>query len=148
VGAYPGGGSNLSAIKTAIGAADTLFTTMITYDILLSAMYLLFVMTIAKPIFSRLLPAFQAPEQEQDHSVFRHLADETAHAYKPLLRLVLLPKTLLALLLAGMIVGAAVRMAQLVTGSMFCSIYIIYLTSFGVVDSFVLLVRYLLISYP
>src|SRR5690606_39520440 len=137
VGAYTGGGPNMAAIKTAIGADDTLFTTMITYDILLSAMYLLFVMTIAKPIFSRLLPAFQAPEQEQDHSVFRHLADETAHAYKPLLRLTLLPKTLLALLLAGVIVGAAVGIAKLVPGSMASAIAIIAITTLGVAASFV-----------
>ncbi|QQD23680.1 DUF819 family protein [Venatoribacter cucullus] len=148
VGAYTGGGPNMAAIKTAIGADDTLFTTMITYDILLSAMYLLFVMTIAKPIFSRLLPAFQAPEQEQDHSVFRHLADETAHAYKPLLRLALLPKTLLALLLAGVIVGAAVGIAKLVPGSMASAIAIIAITTLGVAASFVPAVRNLPNSYP
>ena len=148
VGAYTGGGPNMAAIKTAIGADDTLFTTMITYDILLSAMYLLFVMTVAKPIFSRLLPAFKAPEQEQDHSAFRHLADETANAYKPLLRLVLLPKTLLALLLAGMIVGAAVGIAKLVPGSMASAIAIITITTLGVAASFVPAVRNLPNSYP
>ncbi len=148
VGAYTGGGPNMAAIKTAIGADDTLFTTMITYDILLSAMYLLFVMTIAKTIFSRLLPAFKAPEQEQDHSAFRHLADETAHAYKPLLRLVIFPKTLLALLLAGMIVGAAVGIAKLVPGSMASAIAIITITTLGVAASFVPAVRNLPNSYP
>ncbi len=148
VGAYTGGGPNMAAIKTAIGADDTLFTTMITYDILLSAMYLLFVMTIAKPIFSRLLPAFKAPEQEQDHSAFRHLADETANAYKPLLRLALLPKTVLGLLLAGVIVGAAVGIAKLVPGSMASAIAIIAITTLGVAASFVPAVRNLPNSYP
>src|SRR5690606_40189287 len=118
-----------------------LFTTMSTYDILLSAMYLLVVMTVAKPIFSRLLPAFIAPEQEQDHSAFRDLADETAHAYKALLRLALLPKTLLALLLAGVIVGAAVGIAKLVPGSMASAIAIITITTLGVAASFVPAVR-------
>lgn len=148
VGAYTGGGPNMAAIKTAIGADDTLFTTMITYDILLSAMYLLFVMTVAKPIFSRLLPAFKAPEQEHDHSAFRHLADETAHAYSPLLRLVLFPKTLLALLLAGVIVGAAAGIAKLVPGSMASAIAIIAITTLGVAASFVPSVRNLPNSYP
>lgn len=148
VGAYTGGGPNMAAIKTAIGADDTLFTTMITYDILLSAMYLLFVMTIAKPIFSRLLPAFKAPEQEHDHSAFSHLADETANAYKPLLRLALLPKTVLGLLLAGVIVGAAVGIAKLVPGSMASAIAIIAITTLGVAASFVPSVRHLPNSYP
>ena len=148
VGAYTGGGPNMAAIKTAIGADDTLFTTMITYDILLSAMYLLFVMTIAKPIFSRLLPAFKAPEQEHDHSAFSHLADETANAYKPLLRLALLPKTVLGLLLAGVIVGAAVGIAKLVPGSMASAIAIIAITTLGVAASFVPAVRNLPNSYP
>lgn len=148
VGAYTGGGPNMAAIKTAIGADDTLFTTMITYDILLSAMYLLFVMTIAKPIFSRLLPAFKAPEQEHDHSAFSHLADETANAYKPLLRLALLPKTVLGLLLAGVIVGAAVGIAKLVPGSMASAIAIIAITTLGVAASFVPSVRNLPNSYP
>ncbi len=148
VGAYTGGGPNMAAIKTAIGADDTLFTTMITYDILLSAMYLLFVMTIAKPIFSRLLPAFKAPEQEHDHSAFSHLADETANAYKPLLRLALLPKTILGLLLAGVIVGAAVGIAKLVPDSMASAIAIIAITTLGVAASFVPSVRNLPNSYP
>ena len=148
VGAYTGGGPNMAAIKTAIGADDTLFTTMITYDILLSAIYLLFVMTIAKPIFSRLLPAFKAPEQEHDHSAFSHLADETSHAYKPLLRLALLPKTGLALLLAAVVVGVSVAIAKLVPGSMSSAIAIIAITTLGVVASFIPAVRNLPNSYP
>src|SRR5690606_38762923 len=87
VGAYTGGGPNMAAIKTAINADIDLFTTMITYDILLSALYILFAITIAKPIFKFLLPAFKQNGQTDHGNHFDHLADESAHAYKSLIDL-------------------------------------------------------------
>ncbi|PIQ39781.1 MAG: hypothetical protein COW58_09745, partial [Thalassolituus sp. CG17_big_fil_post_rev_8_21_14_2_50_53_8] len=68
VGAYTGGGPNMAAIKTAIEADENTFTTMITYDILLSALYLMFVMTLAKPIFSRFLRPYRSQGEHAYHT--------------------------------------------------------------------------------
>lgn len=55
VGAYTGSNINMGAIKTAINANQDTFIIMTTYDILLSALYVLFIITLAKPLFSRFL---------------------------------------------------------------------------------------------
>ncbi|WP_430459450.1 DUF819 family protein [Thalassolituus sp. LLYu03] len=144
VGAYTGGGPNMAAIKTAIEADDTLFTTMITYDILLSALYLLFVMTLAKPIFSRLLRPFESRGEHAYHNEeekFGHLADETANAYRILARPPVFVRALLALLLSGLIVGVSVGLSKLVPGSMSSAVTIISITTLGVLASFVPAVR-------
>ncbi|ELT93820.1 hypothetical protein CAPTEDRAFT_214959, partial [Capitella teleta] len=85
VGAYTGGGPNIAAVKTAIDADQAIFITMTTYDILLSALYLMFVMTIAKPLFSLFLRPFQSEEvagNSVNQDKFAHLADESANSYK------------------------------------------------------------------
>lgn len=148
VGAYTGGGPNLAAIKTAIDADVGIFTDMLTYDILLSALYILFIITLAKPIFSRFLRPFSASESVQETHSFDHLADETAHAYKPLARLTLLPKTALALLLSVVIVALSVGGSQLLSGAMAQAFTIIAITTLGVAASFIPFVRALPNSYP
>ena len=146
VGAYTGGGPNMAAIKTATGADETLFTTMITYDILLSSLYLLFVMTLAKPLFSRLLKPYRGNDQNAEHEsspTFAHLADETANAYRILLQKNVLLNALGGLLISAAIVALAVAVASLVPGSMASAVTIITITSLGVAASFIPFVRQL-----
>ena len=146
VGAYTGGGPNMAAIKTATGADETLFTTMITYDILLSSLYLLFVMTLAKPLFSRLLKPYRGNDQNAEHessATFAHLADETANAYRILLQKNVLLNALGGLLISAAIVALAVAVASLVPGSMASAVTIITITSLGVAASFIPFVRQL-----
>jgi len=143
VGAYTGGGPNMAAIKTAIEADETLFTTMITYDILLSALYLLFVMTLAKPIFNKLLPAYISPEQK-DHNhehKFAHMADETSSAYRVLTHKAVTLNALTGLLVSAVIVGISVAVAALAPENMSSAVTIIAITSLGVAASFVPFIR-------
>ncbi len=55
-GLYTGGTPNLAAIKTALNVDMNVYLAVHTSDIVLSALYLLAVMTIAKPILRRFLP--------------------------------------------------------------------------------------------
>lgn len=55
-GLYTGGTPNLAAIKTALNVDKNVYLAVHTSDIVLSALYLLFVMSIAKPIFKHVLP--------------------------------------------------------------------------------------------
>lgn len=144
VGAYTGGGPNMAAIKAAIGADETVFTSMITYDILLSALYLLFVMTLAKPIFGLFLRPFVSGGEHAYHTEkdkFGHLADETANAYRVLGQPGTLTKALLGLLLSGVAVALAVALSTLVPGSMASAVTIITITTLGVAASFIPAVR-------
>lgn len=148
VGAYTGGGPNMAAIKTAIDADIDIFTDMLTYDILLSSLYVLFVITLAKPIFSKFLLPFKEPKSLQETNSFDHLADETANSYKSLAKPSLMPKTAIALLLSVLIVGVSVGVSKLLSGAMAQAFIIISITTLGVAASFVPYVRALPNSYP
>lgn len=149
VGAYTGGGPNMAAIKTAIEADERIFVTMTTYDILMSSLFLLFVMTLAKPIFSKFLRPFDSHGQHayQDDSAFSHMADETANAYRSLVNSKTLGQTVQALLLAAVIVGLAVGLASLLPTSMQSTATIISITSLGIAASFIPYVRALANSF-
>lgn len=148
VGAYTGGGPNMAAIKTAIDADIDIFTDMLTYDILLSSLYVLFVITLAKPIFSKFLLPFKEPKALQETNSFDHLADETANSYKSLAKPSLMPKTAIALLLSVLIVGVSLGASKLLSGAMAQAFIIIAISTLGVAASFVPYVRALPNSYP
>lgn len=148
VGAYTGGGPNMAAIKTAINADTDIFTDMLTYDILLSALYVIFIITLAKPIFSKFLLPFKEPKAVQETNSFDHLADETSNSYRPLANIKLMPKTAIALLLSVLIVGVSLVVSKLLSGAMADAFIIIAITTLGVAASFVPYVRALPNSYP
>lgn len=59
IGVYTGGTVNLAAIKTALNADPTLYVAAHTSDVIVSSVYLLFLMTIAQRIYLKILPPFQ-----------------------------------------------------------------------------------------
>lgn len=72
VGAYTGGGQNIGAVKAAINANETLFIDMLTYDIVISAIYLLLVMTVLKPIAQLFLKPFLIETVSNRHADQSH----------------------------------------------------------------------------
>ena len=149
VGAYTGGGPNMAAIKTAIDGKESIFVTMVTYDILFSAIYLVFVMTLGQKVFGLFLPKYKSKNDtgETDYSGMEHLADETANGYKKLLDVKLLPQTLCALLTSGVVVGLALFIASLVPEVYKDTTTIIGITSLGLAASFVPPIRNLANSF-
>ena len=83
VGVYTGGTPNLGALKRALSVDENSYLTVHTADLVLSALYLLFVMTIAKKTLNRVLPAFAAPAKARAEHVgpaSAAPAGEMAHA--------------------------------------------------------------------
>ncbi|MFP4430502.1 MAG: DUF819 family protein [Spirochaetaceae bacterium] len=60
VGVYTGGTPNLAAIRTALNVDPSLYVTVHTADVVMGGLYLLFVITIAKPLFGLFLKPFDA----------------------------------------------------------------------------------------
>ncbi|MBP7736157.1 MAG: DUF819 family protein [Spirochaetes bacterium] len=60
IGVYTGGTVNLGAIATALQTDRTLYLAAHTSDVVVSAVYLLFLMTIGQKIFLKVLPPFKA----------------------------------------------------------------------------------------
>ena len=68
VGVYSGGTPNLGAIKTALKVDDELYIITHTYDMLVSSVYLLFVLTIGKTVFSFILPSFKFQNNNEEQN--------------------------------------------------------------------------------
>ncbi len=62
IGVYTGGTVNLGAIATALQTDQTLYIAAHTSDLVVSSVYLLFLMTIGQRIFLKFLPAFKKAE--------------------------------------------------------------------------------------
>lgn len=60
VGVYTGGSPNLAAIGTALDVNANTFILTHTYDMVIGAVYLLFLMTVAQKLFNKFLPSFKA----------------------------------------------------------------------------------------
>lgn len=149
VGAYTGGGPNMAAIKAAIDGDETIFGTMITYDILFSAMYLIFVMAVGQRVFGLFLAPYQHKntQGDVDYGGMEHMTDETANAYKKLTHLKLLPQTFAALLCSGLVVGLSLGIASIVPESMSSTATIVSITSLGLAASFIPKIRALANSF-
>ncbi len=59
VGLYTGSTPNLASIQLALGADETNYMLIVTYDLVIGAFHLLFVMTIAQRIALKFLPAYR-----------------------------------------------------------------------------------------
>ena len=173
VGSYTGGGQNIGAVKSAINADETLFIDILTYDIIISSLFLLSAMTVLKPIFSRFLPPFKASKdslsllldrgstldlnnfsataapttQSRFYDDFAHMADDSAQAFISLLQRNNLLQLISALILAAACIGVSVLLSMLVPNEMQSAITIICLTTLGAVLSFVPAIRRLTHSY-
>ncbi len=74
VGVYTGGTPNLAAIGSALKVSPNIFILTHTYDLIVGAVALLFLMTIAQRVFHTFLPKFQVVYKAENKL---HLADET-----------------------------------------------------------------------
>lgn len=149
VGAYTGGGPNMGAIKTAIEGDDSIFLAMVTYDLIFSAMYLIFVMTIAQKIFGLFLKPYQGSSEQADtdYAGMEHMADESANAYKKLIQPTYITQTFLALLCSLLVVGLSVAVAALLPESLASVMTIILITTLGLLASCVSKIRNLANSF-
>lgn len=149
VGAYTGGGPNMAAINAAIEGDQVVFVRMTSYDIMLSALFLLFVLSVAKPIFKHVLPAYEHdPELNSKHAEhFEHLGEEGSESYAELVHLKSLRPLLKTFLAAAFIVGMSLAFSALLPASMRSSGTIILITSLGMAASFIPAVQRLTISF-
>jgi len=153
VGAYTGGGPNMAAIKTAIGGDESIFITMVSYDIIFSGLYLIFVMSIGQRLFGLFLRPYahktdELSEENSSHmSQMDHMADETAKGYNKLVERGKLAQTVLALLCSGLVVGLSLVIASLVPEDMKSTVTIVSITSLGLFCSFIPQIRKLANSF-
>mgnify|MGYP003384739784 FL=1 len=148
VGVYTGGTPNLAAIKSGLGIDNDLYLLFHSFDTLLGATYMLFMVSIAIPLFRFILPA----PAKQTGTVHSSKVDDAYNDdYSPLLKVSnlkhmskVLTLTVVALVLS---LGGA-ELCKLVFGlNSTGAATIILLTSFGIVFSLSNKIRSLDLAY-
>lgn len=138
IGVYTGGTPNLAAIKEALHVDATTFVIMHTYDTVISLIYIVFCMTLAKPLFGKILPGFVFADPGAAQA---SLEDENISSYAGMLsRKVLIP-LVCALFLVAMIVGASVGLIALLPKTFATAAGILAITTGGAIGSFIPRVR-------
>ena len=147
-GVYTGGTINLAALKTMLGVKEETYILINSYDILVSFLYLSFLLAIGIRLFRKFLPntlgtftekdeaTIKAEMERENRKPFKSLFTRTGAAYlAKLLGLTLL------------IVGVSAGVALLLPESMFMTVFILLLTTLGIGCSFIKKVHNMKYSY-
>jgi uncharacterized membrane protein len=145
VGVYTGGTPNLAAIKIALGVDDTRYLLFNAVDTAIGAVYLMFMVTLGKTAFGRLLAptgAAAAGAALPDAASDTHDED-----YRPLLTRRGLRNTTASVLLAAVVVGLAKGATTVLSGGESPALLITLVATLGIAASFAPPVRRLAESY-
>lgn len=142
VGVYTGGTPNLAAIGTALGISNEVFIVLNACDLMLSALYLVLLLSVAQKIALKFLPSF-VPRETDDR-------DETFH-YQRLQQMTPMRKIGLSLLsafgISVAIVASSIGFSMLVAGAITAPAVILSVTTLSIGASFIRKVRFLPRTY-
>lgn len=140
-GVYTGGTINLASLKSMLGVSEETFLLLNGYDMVISFLYLTFLVAVGIRLFRRILPN----ETPHDESV--ELARVAENPYRGLgTRSGLLALSKLAATVA-VVCGAAYGVTLLLPHAPFMTVFILALTTFGIAASFIPRVRALPYAY-
>lgn len=147
-GVYTGGTINLAALKTMLGVDEETYIMMNSYDILVSFLYLSFLLTIGIKLFRKFLPSksrqFSAKDAED---LQKEIGKENENPYKGLFTKAGMSQAGKLIGLTAVIIGVSAGVALLLPSSMFMTIFILMLTTLGIAFSFVKNIREMKYSY-
>lgn len=142
MGVYTGGTPNLAAIRTALKVDTSIYLTVHTADLIIGGVYILFVITIAKPLFKIILPETLLADHEErmeirdSQTTFRDVIDRRN-----------LPKSIASLLLAMAMVGVSLGVARFFPADAESIVVIVSLTTLAIGASFIPRVRHMPTSF-
>ena len=135
VGVYTGGTPNLAAMKTALNVSQELYIMTHTYDLFMSAVYLVFILSIGQKVFQWFLPKFKAPENTENEGVIN--LEEDFESYNGIFRKKTFFPLLGALGLSAAILGASYAISLIFPKDYSTAVIILLITSFGIAASFI-----------
>ncbi len=146
VGVYSGGTPNLASIQAALDVDPGIFILTHTYDMVLSAVCLLFLISAAQSVFRLVLPDFKI---HSDKKVDDDLIKEVRELgnFKPLIQPENFKNIALVTGLAIVIFGIGGGLSFLVSKSMAMAVIILSITTLAVLASFIPAVNRIKISY-
>lgn len=136
VGVYTGGTPNLAAIATALEVSPNIFILTHTYDVILGAIFLFFLMTVAQRVFNLFLPHFR---DSKKHKAICKIAKETEvlDNYLGMMNLKAALKLGAGLFLAIIIVGVSFGLSMLVAKSAQMTVLVLSITTLGLAASLI-----------
>ena len=147
-GVYTGGTINLAALKTMLGVSDETYIMINSYDILVSFLYLTFLLTIGIKLFRKFLPNEKKSFSEKDEAEIQaEIGKEAENPYKGLFTRSGMAQAGKLLGLTVLIVGISAGIALLLPSGLFMTVFILLLTTFGIASSFIKPVRKMKYSY-
>ena len=136
-GVYTGGTINLAALKTMLGVDDETYILINSYDILVSFLYLSFLLAVGIKLFRKFLPNtlgdFTAKDEE---AIKAQMEKDNANPYKGLFTRSGMAQAGKLLGITILIVGVSAGVALVLPDSMFMTIFILMLTTLGIAASF------------
>ena len=135
-GVYTGGTPNMAAIKTALNVDTELYLMTHTYEVVLGAIYLVFILSVGQRVFLLWLPPYRALENGNDEVNNDDLGDEFESYSGYFKRKTFLP-VLGAFGLSVLIFGASYGASLLFPADFSTAAVILLITTFGIGLSFV-----------
>lgn len=147
-GVYTGGTINLAALKTMLGIDEETYILINSYDILVSFLYLSFLLAIGIKLFRKFLPNETSGFSKKDaDEIQAEIEKENENPYKGLFTHSGMSQAGKMLGLTILIVGISAGTALFLPESMFMTIFILMLTTLGIAFSFIRKVRETKYSY-
>jgi uncharacterized membrane protein len=136
VGVYTGGTPNLVAIATALKVSPNVFILTNTYDMVIGAFFLLFLMTVAQRVFNLILPHFGDVKK---HKAICKVIKETEGVdnYLGMLNWRAVKRLAVALLISILIVAISYGFGSVVSKNAQMAVIILTLTTLGLVASLI-----------
>lgn len=137
VGVYTGGTPNLAAIKMMLGVDEGTYVLMNSFDMLVSFLFLIFLMAVGIRLFRRILPVDRAPEVGKGRTqIGQKLAQSESEMYHDIFTRKHFLPTLKAFGLSVLITGIALGLSLLTTGGINMIVLILTLTTLSIAASF------------
>ncbi len=132
IGVYTGGTPNLAALKLMLDVDEEIYLLTHTYDMLASAVYLLFLLSFGKRLFSLILPPFNAGKSEVTDDPAKPMED-----YSGMFRSENLKSLLAALGLSVLIFGVSGAASLFLPQVSQIVVVILLITTLGIGSSFI-----------
>ena len=147
-GVYTGGTINLAALKTMLGVKDETYILINSYDILISFLYLSFLLAIGIKLFRKFLPnSIESFTEKDEAAIQKEMHKEGRKPHRGFLTRVGIAYISKLLGLTLIIVGISAGVALLLPESMFMTIFILMLTTLGIGCSFIKKIHNMKYSY-
>lgn len=135
-GVYTGGTINLAALKTLLDVPEETFILLNSYDMVVSFLYLTFLLSIGVRLFRRWLPN-ETLTGEDDGSISAALKEASANPYKRIFTRSGLRNAGVLLAADAAVIGISALLGLLAGDGWFMTIFILTLTTLGIAASFI-----------